>query len=305
MLTFSKLTVGYTHGAREERLFEDVTLQLTAGELVCFMGPNGIGKSTLLRTLAGLHPPLSGELPTVSPADVAIVLTEKIQTPHLTVRELIAYGRYPYLDWHTTLRTDDQLIIERCLKQVRMEHLGDRSLSELSDGQLQMAMIGRALAQATPVLLLDEPTAHLDLNNRVEIMNLLRTLARKEGKAIVIATHELDLALQTADRIWLASGKGIVQGIPEELVLNGAFDYVFQLKGFDLKTGKVRHEPYRQQKIRLEGEGYQYLWTKNALEREGFEVNPSAPDQISIDGKEWLFRGRTYVTLEALIRALS
>jgi iron complex transport system ATP-binding protein len=304
-LTLSQLTIGYRNKTREERLFENLNLHLAPGQLVCFMGPNGIGKSTLLRTLAGLHSPLSGTMTSVTPAEVAIVLTEKIQTPHLTVRELIALGRYPYLEWHVTLRETDQAIVEKCLRQVRMEKLADKKLLELSDGQLQMALIGRALAQTTPVLLLDEPTAHLDLNNRVEIMNLLRHLAREEQKAILVATHELDLALQTADRIWLALGKNIVQGIPEDLVLNGAFDDVFQLKGFDLKTGKVQHEPYRQRTIQLQGEGYHYLWTKNALEREGFEVTSHAREIVSIDDSGWNYQGKTYRNLEMLIQSLS
>lgn len=304
-LAFSDLTIGYQTGHTPRYLFENLNLHLTPGEMVCFMGPNGIGKSTLLRTLAGLHPPLSGSLPTASPATTAIVLTEKIQSPNLTVKELITYGRYPYLDWHVSLRNADDEIIERCIRQVNVGHLAHRRLSELSDGQLQMAMIGRALAQTTPVLLLDEPTAHLDLNNRVEIMNLLRQLARTENKAIVVATHELDLALQTADRIWLAHEKGILQGIPEDLVLNGAFDTIFQFKGFDLKTGKVKHEPFRKKMIRLEGEGYTFLWTKNALEREGFEINSHAEELVWIESNTWKrSTGATFLSLEALIRSL-
>src|SRR5690606_34326801 len=118
----------------------------------------------------------------------------------------------------------------------------------------------------TPVLLLDEPTAHLDLNNRVEIMNILRHLSRSTGKAILLATHELDLALQTADRIWLTgNAANIIEGIPEDLVLNGVFDQIFRFKGYDLKTGKVLHEPFRKTTIQLSGEGPAYLWTKNAL----------------------------------------
>lgn len=305
-LTFSKLSIGYRAGHVNHTLFEHLDLKLEPGVLVCFMGPNGIGKSTLLRTLAGLHPPLSGNLPAVSPETIAIVLTEKIQSPNLTVRELITFGRYPFLDWHVALRDEDAAIVQRCLAQVRMEALANTRLSELSDGQLQMAMIGRALAQTTPVLLLDEPTAHLDLNNRVEIMKLLHGLARKEGKAIVVATHELDLALQTADRIWLANGKNIITGIPEDLVLNGAFDEVFQLKGFDLKTGKVQHEPFRNRPLQLIGSGHYYLWTKNALEREGFEIRESAQETVQIRDEIWVrSAGQTFSRLEDLIRSFA
>jgi len=143
-------------------------------------------------------------------------------------------------------------------------------------------MIARALAQDTPVILLDEPTAHLDLNNRVEIMNLLRDLSRTTHRAILLATHELDLALQTADVIWLTGkNQNILTGLPEDLVLNGSFDDIFQFKGFDLRTGKVLHTPFRETMIKLTGEGAAYLWTKNALERNGFGVT-SEEQPISI-----------------------
>lgn len=175
---------------------------------------------------------------------------------------------------------------------------------------MQMAMIARALAQDTPVLLLDEPTAHLDLNNRVEIMNLLRNLAHHSGKGILVATHELDLALQTADTIWLTGkNKNILTGIPEDLVLNGSFDDIFQFKGFDLKTGKVFHEAWRGISIALIGEGYEYLWTKNALERNGFltDMKANFVVQVSHEGNPltWEFQGQVYHSLQQLLVALS
>jgi iron complex transport system ATP-binding protein len=148
---------------------------------------------------------------------------------------------------------------------------------------------------------MDEPTAHLDLNNRVEIMNLLRKTARKKNKAIVVATHELDLALQTADWIWLAGdNKNVLDGMPEDLVLNGSFDTIFQLKGFDLKTGKVQHEPWRKVMIALEGKGPEYLWTKNALERNGFMVADQGTVKIRINKEEnsltWIINNERHCT---------
>ena len=174
---------------------------------------------------------------------------------------------------------------------------------------MQMAMIARALAQDTPIILLDEPTAHLDLNNRVEIMNLLRNLSRKEKKAILIATHELDLALQTADVVWLAGlNKKILTGIPEDLVLNGSFDELFQFKGFDLKTGKVSHEPFRNVSIGLVGNGPEYLWTKNALERNGYRVIDNFDKTIAIEERGdqivWVYDGRTFGSLRELLKQL-
>jgi len=299
------LTVGYRTSAGEARLFEDLDLELMSGELVCFMGPNGCGKSTLIRTLAGLQQPLDGAVPPKDEKLVAIVLTDRIQSQHMTVRELVAYGRYPYLGWDLSLSKDDHDRIESAITLVRIEDLLDKKINELSDGQMQMATIARALAQDTPVLLLDEPTAHLDLNNRLEIMNLLRRLARQKNKSILLATHELDLALQTADTIWIASGKKLKRGIPEDLVLDGSFDEVFQFKGYDLKTGKVQHEPYRNRSVKLIGDGPVFLWTKNALERNGFGVDEISAVEIRIKENEWSVGPHSFTNLKGLIDSLA
>jgi len=302
------LTVGYRNGSRDLTLFQDLDLQLNNGELICFMGPNGCGKSTLIRTLAGLQQPLAGILPPKNERHIAVVLTDRIQSQHMTVHELITFGRYPYMGWDLSLSDDDRKLIELSIEQVRISHLLDKKINELSDGQMQMVMITRALAQDTPVLLLDEPTAHLDLNNRLEIMNLLRNLAREKDKSILLATHEIDLALQTADGVWLATGGAnggaIKHGIPEDLVLDGSFDDVFQFKGYDLKTGKVQHEAFRNKSLRVVGEGPVVLWTKNALERSGFKVGETG-ELIDVSNNSWLFRGATFKSLAELLSALA
>ncbi len=317
LIRTDKLTIGYKNSSSENALLKNLDLILHSGELVCFMGPNGIGKSTLIRTLAGLQSPLAG---TVSinqgcvksgiEKSISLVLTDRITAVNMTVHELVTYGRYPYLDWNLKLCETDNDIIQKAITLTRIENLISKKLYELSDGQMQMAMIARALAQDTPVLLLDEPTAHLDLNNRVEIMNLLRNLTRNSGKGILVATHELDLALQTADTIWLiGKNKNILTGLPEDLVLNGSFDDIFQFKGFDLKTGKVFHEAWRGISIALSGEGYEYLWTKNALERNGFLIDMKAnvKVQVSYDRNQltWTFQGQEYNSLQQLLVALS
>ena len=287
-LTTHNLEVGYRKGNYVNRLFTNLDLSLNAGEMICFMGPNGAGKSSLLRTLAGLQEPLSGqiELHHVSASrqkehQIAVVLTDSIRSANLTVREVVTFGRYPYLGWNIRLTTEDEEIVERSIEQIRLQPLLEKKLYELSDGQLQMVMIARALAQDTHVILLDEPTAHLDLNNRVEMMNLLRLLSRTTGKAILLATHELDLALQTADLIWLTGkDRNILRGLPEDLVLNESFDEIFKFKGFDLKTGKMSHDPFRNIEVGLRGEGSAFLWTKNALERSGYRVTTGDPGVV-------------------------
>ncbi len=304
------LEVGYKKNNQNQVLFEPLSLTLAQGELVCFMGSNGIGKTTLIKTLAGIQAPLMGTV--TRHYSTAIVLTDKISGSLMTVRDLVTYGRYPHLNWWLKLNDEDHQIIEDAIRKVHLESIADKQLSQLSDGQLQMVMIAKALAQDANILLLDEPTAHLDLNNRVEIMNLLRLLARETNKTILVATHELDLALQTADKIWLATqDKKIVTGIPEDLVLDGTFDTVFQLKGFDLKTGKISHTPYRKKLVQLDGSGPEYLWTKNALERSGYELDTNALTRISIlspDKIYWELSSNTingrFKTLEDLLKAI-
>lgn len=299
LIKTEKLSVGYPPA---HVLFQNLDLALIPGELVCFMGPNGIGKSTLIRTLAGLQSALSGSISERDEKLIGLVLTDRIAASHMTVDELITFGRYPYLDWSISLSADDEEIIRKAVATVEIQSLLNKKLYELSDGQLQLSLICRALVQQTPVMLLDEPTAHLDLNNRVRIMNLLRSLARKENKAILVATHELDLALQTADNIWLAMpDKSIKIGIPEDLVLDGSLDEVFQLKGFDLKTGKVEHELYRKIKIELIGDGPVFLWTKNALERNGFVVADQGDKIVRIEQNQWRVDNEVFVTLSALL----
>jgi iron complex transport system ATP-binding protein len=308
-MSTTDLVVGYKTDKKDHTLFDNLNLKLKQGELVCFMGSNGIGKSTLIRTLAGLQKPLAGRIEIVNDQSVAVVLTDRINSALMTVHDLITYGRYPYLNWSVSLSKRDHELIDNAIQQVHLESIVTKKLFELSDGQLQMVMIAKALAQDTPVLFLDEPTAHLDLNNRVEIMNILRSLCRTAGKSILVATHELDLALQTADSIWLAtSNRKIIEGLPEDLVLNSTFDQVFQFKGFDLKTGKMTHEAFRKTSIHLKGEGHNYLWTKNALERNGYEVSENAMIVVTIieenEQSVWSIENSTFKTIKGLLESL-
>lgn len=313
LMIIRSLTVGYGTNI----LFQNLSLSLCAGELVCFMGPNGAGKSTLIRTMGGLQKPLSGEVIVGQAAEsgmeksIAMVLTDPVREVNMTVAEIVAFGRYPYLGWNVSLGAHDRLLVSEAIEKVRIGHLTNRKLHELSDGQLQMTMIAKALAQDTPIIILDEPTAHLDLNNRVEVMKLLHDLAKDMKKAILIATHELDLALQTADVIWLTGReRNIIKGIPEDLVLDGSFDRTFAFKGFDLKTGKVQHQQHQRMPILLHGEGHYYLWTKNALERNGYTVSAEGQGyrialSLSESGVLWECQdARTFATIAELLSYL-
>ena len=300
VLNTNELSVGYN----QKVILSHINVSLKQGEMVCFMGENGSGKSTLLRTITRLQPSLHGEICIQNQpvtlykshqlaTKMSVVLTDRLNVGMLSVYELIAMGRYPYLSWDIRLNQDDKLHIERAIAATNTKSLIDLKVHTLSDGQLQKVMIARALAQDSPIMILDEPTAHLDLNNRVEVMRLLHELTRATGKAVLMATHELDLALQMADRLWLVDkNKSITSGIPEDLVLSGTLDRVFALKGYDLKTGKISHSYQGKASIQLIGEGFTFLWTKNALEREGYKVVNDSADMIiniiDFDGSfEW------------------
>ncbi len=284
MLTTTSLSIGYHHP-----LASDLNLELRPAELACLIGPNGVGKSTLLRTLSGMEKPLAGAiwlgdeiLNNLTPLELAkrlaIVLTARVESPLLTARELVSLGRHPYTDWLGRLTTRDEEAVRRAMQITDTLRFSARPLSQLSDGERQKVMIARALAQEPQILLLDEPTAFLDLPRRVELLQLLRRLARETGTAILLSTHDLDLALRLADRLWLLSSTGSMEvGLPEELALNGAVARVFQSEGayFDHAIGAFRvHQPVHGP-ISLDGNGYGVTdaWTWRALERIGYEVH--------------------------------
>ena len=290
ILTTEALEIGYEGRGRHTRVARDLNLSLERGELIGLLGPNGSGKSTLIKTLAGMHRPLAGEvwleqqeLASLSPKQVArkvsSVLTERIRIGNLTVYELIAFGRSPYTGLLGHLRDRDREKIAWAIDAAGLAEFTSRDVLKLSDGERQKVMIARALAQDTPVILLDEPTAHLDLPNRVEIVRLLRGLAHDTGKAILMSTHELDLALKASDRVWLMDRETHLHaGTPEDLVLGGTFEQVFSRESFDFdrETGTFRVHRRQNGKITITGNKVAVYWTTRALEREGYRVEEKA-----------------------------
>ena len=222
------LTIGYS----EKIVQSHLTLSLECGEMVCMLGRNGCGKSTLLRTLAGLQPVISGEYKI---DDVAVVLTDKLRLDNTSIREVVAMGRYPYTSFLGALTIDDNRIIDAAMKEVGIDNV-DGAFNALSDGEKQRVLIAKALAQQTPVILLDEPTAHLDLPNRILVLQLLRRLAHEQGKTILISTHELELALRLSDRILLLSDQGAQLDTAEHLKRTDAFTRAFGMDIFDVTS---------------------------------------------------------------------
>ena len=294
-------------------------MQLRAGELVCLIGPNGSGKSTLLRTLTGLQKPLSGktlidgkEIIKLKQLEkallIALVLTERIEIENATVYNLVSLGRHPHSNWWGNITDEEDAIIREAIEMVHLSHKIHQNINELSDGERQRAMIAKALAQDTPIIMLDEPTAHLDLPNRVEIMLLLHRLAHKTDKAILLSTHELDLALQAADRIWLMSAdKGVKCGVPEDLVFNGSFNRAFESKSyfFNASNGNFSMNYPMTRKVWVSGDKTRMYWTFRALARAGYAVMQDAGVQIEVTETGWLLNGITISTVETLLHELN
>lgn len=215
-------------GYRKHIVHPSLDFELRSGEVTCLMGLNGAGKSTLIRTVCGLIPPLGGKL--LVNGEIGVVLTEKGNAGGLTIYEMVSLGRYRHTDFFGTLREDDHRIIQAALESVGIAGKADKYVSEVSDGERQKAFIAKALAQECPVIVLDEPTAFLDVTSRIEVMVLLQRIARDEDKAVLISTHDLDNALNYADTIWLLdSHKPLITGTPAALTADGTIKEFFHL----------------------------------------------------------------------------
>lgn len=251
VLSAINLSIGYTIKKDKITIAENLNITLSKGKLISLIGANGIGKSTLLRTLTGIQKPLSGavflngkDIQNFEPLELAqnlsLVLTEKLPSSNLTVFELIALGRQPYTNWIGKLSEDDLEKIKKAILLTGIQHLSDKKYYEISDGQMQKALIARALAQDTPLIILDEPTTHLDLLHKVSVFKLLKKLASETNKCILFSTHDIDLAIQLSDEMIVMTEELIVQDNPENLIEKGIFDLIFKNENlfFDKEKGK-------------------------------------------------------------------
>ena len=292
------LSIGYPDKHNTKRVAEHLNASIHSGELTCLLGTNGVGKSTLLRTLSAFQPPLGGtidlldrplsayddrQLATV----IGVVLTEKSDIRNMTVEELVGLGRSPYTGFWGTLKESDRRIVHEAIARVRIEPLTQRMVHTLSDGERQKVMIAKALAQETPIIFLDEPTAFLDFPSKVEVMQLLHNLTHTLQKTVFMSTHDLELALQIADKIWLMDRtNGIAIGTPEDLSLEGKLSSFFSRKGitYDTETGFFRIDTDYRREIHLHGHGSRYAMVRKALQRNGIRADRHvADDSLHID----------------------
>ena len=251
ILTTSNLNIGYKSKKGVSTIAENLNLNLEAGKLITLIGANGIGKSTLLRTITGIQKPLSGNVflnerkisdyqPLELAQNLSLVLTEKLPPSNLSVFELVALGRQPYTNWVDKLSEEDVLKVQEAMQLTQIEHLASKKHFQISDGQLQKVLIARALAQDTPLIILDEPTTHLDLLHKVSLFKLLKKLTQETEKCILFSTHDIDLAIQLSDEMIMMTPENIVQDQPCNLISNGSFSKLFKDEHivFDAEKGK-------------------------------------------------------------------
>lgn len=319
------LSIGYSikkHHTKEVASHIQATIR--SGELTCLLGENGVGKSTLLRTLSAFQPKLGGHIwllgrEVESYTDrqlsriISVVLTERCEIRNMTVRDLVGMGRSPYTGFWGRLSQNDWEVVDRSIRLVGIEVLASRMVHTLSDGERQKVMIAKALAQETPIIFLDEPTAFLDYPSKVEIMQLLYRLIQTTEKTIFLSTHDLDLALEIADKIWLMERKqGITVGTPEDLALSGRLKSFFSGRGvvFDDDSGLYRIQMQYKYRIGIRGEGVRYLMLRKALQRCGIRVdNPASAVApfIEVGSDSFILHAEEavgYETIETLLQAV-
>jgi len=296
-INLSNISTGYINGSKRKAVTSGLNGNLYKGELTCLLGPNGMGKSTLLRTLSAFQPSLKGQISVdgrclgeYSTGELArtisVVLTERPAIPNISVEEFVALGRSPYTGFFGKLTDSDSKIVKKSIEQVGVTNLKDRQWLSLSDGEKQKVMIAKSLAQETPVIFLDEPTAFLDLPSKVEIMHLLHRLARENNKLILLSTHDMELALQMADRLWVLAGTDTLwTGSPEDLLMDKIFTDFFERDGikFDRKTGGFRVQNKIDYSVNLKGRGFEFGLIKTALMRMYIDAGEEKDSEYTIE----------------------
>lgn len=314
------LETGYRSKKKTTVITHGISASLYSGELTCLLGPNGAGKSTLLKTLTAFLPPIKGEvliehkpLDDYSDAElsrvIGVVLTEKLNLNNMSVEELVGLGRSPYTGFWGHMNDKDRNIVAEAISLVGIDSLSHRMIQTLSDGERQKVMIAKALAQETPVIFLDEPTAFLDYPSKVEIMQLLQRLAREKNKTVFLSTHDLELALQIADKVWLLDKPhGVTIGTPEDLALDGEMSKYFHREGvtFDRESGlfKICHKT--DTSVRLVGEGVKLNMVRKALARHGIKADCNCAGEviIEVNDKGYSVNGKPADSIESLLDAV-
>jgi iron complex transport system ATP-binding protein len=301
ILTIKSLEIGFSSGSRNI-LLPPLSGSAVKGELIAIIGRNGIGKSTLLRTLAAIQQPLGGEIyyfnkeiREYSGIDLArtagYISTESVKVSNMTVYDLVSLGRFPYTGWLGNISQADHEIITDDMEKAYVSSFSGRFLAEMSDGERQKAMIARLLAQDTGIMLMDEPTAFLDIRSKFDILHLLHQLCHKSGRTIIFTTHDLEMAIRHSDKIWLILGSGLMEGAPEDLMITGQFDHLFESSSiiFNSRDGTYQFREEAKGSIFIKGSGKLRHWTEKAVRRAGYLISDSATiPYIDLEDDKWV-----------------
>ena len=303
MVELNNLSVGYLSKNEKNFILKGINAKLEKGKLTCFLGRNGAGKSTLLKTILGVLEPLSGSIQISGKVlheitanerskKISAVLTDVIRTEHISVEEFVSLGRIPHTNWRGSLEYIDKKHIENAIAICEIEEIRSKIISELSDGQLQKVNIARAICQDTDLILLDEPTAHLDVSNKFKVFEILRKLAIDYKKAIFIITHDLELAFQNADMLWVIDKDGNMQSdVTEDLLLDKKIIDSFLTSNFefDYVSGKFLYKRESRISFQLIGDDESTYWTKQALYKNGYGVDEKSNYTLVINSrsKKW------------------
>lgn len=307
IIELNGLVAGYHRKQKTVPVMSFPDIRVAKGDFIAIAGPNGIGKSTLIKTLVQLIPEISGKImlkgkpvssyTRIDLASLVSYVSTEIIHSRLSVRELVSFGRYPYTNWFGKIGEEDLRIVDEAITMLELEHLSGRSIDEISDGERQKAMIARALAQQTEIIILDEPTAFLDLPHKYEIVNLLGRLSREFGKTVIFTTHDLGIAIREVDKLWILSKDGFFHGSPEDMVLDGIFSRTFNTPrvSFDSRKGEFTIRKTYKPFFYITGKSSVVYWTRNAIEKDGFttidkqtESRPSITIEPTPEGYQWI-----------------
>ena len=295
MLKIEDLSVSYKYKGTCNSVLEEVTVSANKGEMVALLGSNGSGKSTLLRSISKLQEyqgciNISGvEVSDFSHREFSKILsfvgTGMFFNAAISVRELISLGRFPYTNWIGKLNENDQRIVQEAIECTQVQDLLDKGILETSDGEKQRVLIARALAQDTDIILLDEPTAFLDIANKFKITNILHSLAVEKGKTILFSSHDLNSVLQDADKVWLIDDKRVIEGAPEDIVLRDHLTKAFDMKDviFSKSEGTFRVKKNLEKLVSLKCDIIEERWFTQALARIGYAISENAKISVVID----------------------
>lgn len=308
------LSVGYS-----QAVCSGISAVVKKGELVGLAGKNGSGKSTLIKSILGLLPVIKGEIEINSEnienwdvqkraREIAVVFSRLSQTPGIPVFDMIALGRLPYRNSFAKLNSSEIKLIENALEMVGIPQLRNRLANELSDGQLQMAMIARALVQDTQIVIMDEPTSHLDIENQFKIFELIYKLSKDTGKTFIVASHQIELLLHNSSQLWWIDNGNFHAGFPEQIAYEQRiFEKLSQEQiKFDYQTGNFKFLHPKNKSVNLVSDGSDLgYWVKHALERNGFEVSDKSESLIETKNQTLFLNNYNFNSIDELMKSLN